>query len=109
MPQSLSFQVEASNFIKKETLTQVFSCEFCEISKNIFFTVHLWATASQYRKVDSSSWYKIYLLMILKHEKIDGSMIDLQLFENLKKAMLILQTPLFLLIIWVLIYAMRSI
>ena len=26
----------ACNFIKKETLTQVFSCEFCEISKNIF-------------------------------------------------------------------------
>ena len=27
---------EACNFIKKETLIQVFSCEFCEISKNIF-------------------------------------------------------------------------
>ena len=27
---------EACNFIKKETLTQVFSCECCEISKNIF-------------------------------------------------------------------------
>ena len=27
---------EASNFIKKETLAQVFSCEFCEISKNTF-------------------------------------------------------------------------
>ena len=27
---------EACNFIKKETLTQVFSCEFCEISKNTF-------------------------------------------------------------------------
>ena len=27
----------ACNFIKKETLAQVFSCEFCEISKNIFF------------------------------------------------------------------------
>ena len=26
----------ACNFIKKETLTQVFSCEFCEISKNTF-------------------------------------------------------------------------
>ena len=26
----------ACNFIKKETLTQVLSCEFCEISKNIF-------------------------------------------------------------------------
>ena len=24
----------ACNFIKKETLAQVFSCEFCEISKN---------------------------------------------------------------------------
>ena len=34
------------NFIKKETLAQVFYCEFCEISKNTFFTEHLWATAS---------------------------------------------------------------
>ena len=25
------------NFIKKEALTQVFSCEFCEIFKNIVF------------------------------------------------------------------------
>ena len=33
-------------FIKKETLAQVFSCEFCEISKNTFFTEHLWTTAS---------------------------------------------------------------
>ena len=28
---------QACNFIKKETLAQVFSCEFCEISKNTFF------------------------------------------------------------------------
>ena len=34
------------NFIKKETLAQVFSYEFCEISKNTFFTKHLWTTAS---------------------------------------------------------------
>ena len=27
----------AFNFIKKETLTQVFSCEFCETFKNTFF------------------------------------------------------------------------
>ena len=33
-------------FYKKETLAQVFSGEFCEISKNTFFTEHLWATAS---------------------------------------------------------------
>ena len=31
-----------NNFIKKETLVQVFSCEFCETSKNtFFFTEHL--------------------------------------------------------------------
>ena len=35
-------------FIKKETLTQVFSCKFCEISKNTFFTGHLWTTASEH-------------------------------------------------------------
>ena len=28
------------------TLALVFSCEFCEISKNTFFTEHLWTTAS---------------------------------------------------------------
>ena len=27
---------EACNFIKKETLAQVFSCKFCEIIKNTF-------------------------------------------------------------------------
>ena len=29
--------IKRCNFIKKETLAQVFSCEFCEISKNTFF------------------------------------------------------------------------
>ena len=37
---------QASNFINKETLAQVFSCEFCEIFKNTFFTEHLRTTAS---------------------------------------------------------------
>ena len=32
----IKLQAWASNFIKKETLAQVFSCEFCEISKNTF-------------------------------------------------------------------------
>ena len=39
---------EACNFIKKESLAQVFSCEFCEISKNTFFTEHLRTTASPF-------------------------------------------------------------
>ena len=34
------------NFIKNEGLAHVFSCEFYQISKNIFLKEHLWATAS---------------------------------------------------------------
>ena len=41
---SIKLQAEACNFIEKETLVQVFSCWFCEISKSTFFTEHLWAT-----------------------------------------------------------------
>ena len=37
----LEISQQVCNFIKKETLAQVFSCEFCEISKNAFFTEHL--------------------------------------------------------------------
>ena len=37
----------AWNFIKKDTPAQVFSCEFYKIFKNIFFTEHLRATASE--------------------------------------------------------------
>ena len=50
-PESLFLQncrPQACNFIKNDTLAQVFSCENCEISKNTFFTEHLWATASVY-------------------------------------------------------------
>ena len=36
MPRS-AVRPETCNFIKKETLAQVFYCEFCEISKNTFF------------------------------------------------------------------------
>ena len=39
--------VPGCNFIEKETLAQAFSCEFCEISKNAFFTEHLRETASE--------------------------------------------------------------
>ena len=35
--QTYSVKKAACNFIKKETLAQVFSCEFSEISKNTFF------------------------------------------------------------------------
>ena len=37
--------MQKKDLIKKEALAQVFSCEFCEIFKNTFFTEHVWATA----------------------------------------------------------------
>ena len=36
------------NFIKKESLAQVFSSEYCEISRSTFLAEHLWTTASEY-------------------------------------------------------------
>ena len=48
----MKLQAAACNFIKKETLAQVFSCGFCYIFKNTFFAEHLWATASAIRTVE---------------------------------------------------------
>ena len=39
-------QASPCNIIKRETLAQMFSCGFCEIYKNIFFTEFLWVTDS---------------------------------------------------------------
>ena len=50
---------QACNFIKKEALAQMFSCEFREISKNTFFTEHLWTAAST-RQNNSSEKEIIY-------------------------------------------------
>ena len=41
------FLIKVAALLKKKTLVQVLSCEFCEISKITFFTKHLWATASE--------------------------------------------------------------
>ena len=53
--ESLLIKLQAWGFIKKEILAQVFSCEFFEIFKIIFFKEHLWTTASE------NSWTKILL------------------------------------------------
>ena len=39
------------NFIKKETFSQVFSCEFCEISRNTFSNRTLPVAASETWKI----------------------------------------------------------
>ena len=51
---------QACNFIKKETLKQVFSHEFCEISKNTFFIEHLWTTASDFHDKFITLYYTCY-------------------------------------------------
>ena len=49
----------AAALLKKETLAQVFFCEFCEISKKTFSTEHFWTTASvPYNSVYISLLYK---------------------------------------------------
>ena len=53
VPEYLFFiRPQAGNFMKKETLAQVFSCEFCEFFKNIFFcrTPSVGASASAFFK-----------------------------------------------------------
>ena len=40
--------------LNKESLMQVFSCEFCEISENTFFTEHLRTTASE-KKIENNT------------------------------------------------------
>ena len=45
-PSLKKLQAEAYKFIKKETLAQVFSREFCKISRNSFFNEHLRTFAS---------------------------------------------------------------
>ena len=42
----IKLQALVCNFIKKETMPQVFFCEFCKIFKNTFFIEHLRTTAS---------------------------------------------------------------
>ena len=40
---------QPATLFKKETLAQLFSCEFCKSSKKTFFTEQLRATASVWR------------------------------------------------------------
>ena len=49
----------ACNFIKKETLAQVFSCEFYEISNNTFFYRTPPVAASFLRRVVTKSVLKV--------------------------------------------------
>ena len=60
-----ALQAKACNFVKKETLAQVFSCESCKISKNTFFTEHLGTTASRHY---SASLPRALRIQYIKHD-----------------------------------------
>ena len=83
VPESLFNKVAglACNVIKKETLAQVFSSEFCEISKNIFFHRPLPVAASDISKEDYQKSSKKLTSFLYKnpvsfygnyHKKIKG-------------------------------------
>ena len=65
----------ACNFIKKETLAQVFFCEFCEISKKTgFYRTHLVAashetTGTVHKKVIKYTMYLSLMLLITEIQR----------------------------------------
>ena len=61
VPESFFNKAWGRQLYLKVTLAQVFSYEFCKISKNTFFTEHLWATASK-ATIKSSSWNFFFFL-----------------------------------------------
>ena len=52
----IKLQTEACNFIKKETLTKVFSSEFCEVFKNTFSYRTFPVAASVVNKIFRKMW-----------------------------------------------------
>ena len=56
--------LQACKFIKKETLAQVFSCEFYEISKNSFFHRTPVVAASEFFHIINLSQYFVLLVKI---------------------------------------------
>ena len=54
------------NFIKKDTLAQVFSCEICEISNNTLSTEHPRKTASEYSKATKTDSFTNFVPFFYK-------------------------------------------
>ena len=68
----LKFQAGDLQFIKNETSTKVFSCEFWKIFQNMYFLEHLWGTASVL-------WVQFHLSLIDHHQVLVSL---LQSFSN---------------------------
>ena len=63
---------EACNFIKKLTLAQVFSCEFCKISENTFFTEHLRTTVSVTKPTFELQIFHVIMTFLQSSEAVTG-------------------------------------
>ena len=65
MCQSLFFNKFAglgpASLLKKRLQHRSFSCGFCEISKNIFSTEHLWTTASVHSTCLAGFWIRFWI------------------------------------------------
>ena len=71
--ESLAVKLKASNFIKKETPTQIFSCEICEISENTYIQKHLLTAAFDFPNPAypfSSLFGKFYPLQYQQSKKV---------------------------------------
>ena len=66
-------------------MTQVFSCEFCEISKNTFLKEHLWTTASDSLTIEKTLLNfencDFYLKTWTKHLKNTCGGVNLIMFQ----------------------------
>ena len=68
---------------KKETLAQVFSCEFIKISKNTFFTEHLRTTASAFNFSETATGDVLWKNVFLKiWQNSQESTFDLRNFQK---------------------------
>ena len=99
VPESFFNKAWGRQLYLKVTLAQVFSYEFCKISKNTFFTEHLWATASK-ATIKSSSWNFFFfwgggeggnetLLHFFRCNNVVNLFDNTVLFENVEKKILI--------------------
>ena len=67
----------ACNFIKKETLAQVFSCEFCKISRNSFFFRTSLVAASDPRKAADNRTFWRPVKPFLSNKSVENEKIIL--------------------------------
>ena len=77
---------QACNFTKKETLAQVFSCEFSEILKNTFFTEHFRTSASfwiwEWKSHETLTIYNFWKKKRKKNSKVFNSDVNLKYEVN---------------------------